>query len=80
MGIYGMIARTVVQRTGEIGVRMALGAQIHDVVRLILGLGIRVAIVGQRLACWVRSVFHVCLHQCYPPCNSIRLWSSLVRS
>jgi predicted lysophospholipase L1 biosynthesis ABC-type transport system permease subunit len=46
MGIYGMIARTVVQRTGEIGVRMALGAQIHDVVRLILGLGIRVAIVG----------------------------------
>jgi predicted permease len=46
IGIYGMIARTVVQRTGEIGIRMALGAQVRDVVRLILGFGFRVALVG----------------------------------
>jgi len=46
IGIYGMIARTVAQRTGEIGIRMALGAQIRDVVLLILGGGIRVALIG----------------------------------
>ena len=46
IGIYGMIARTVVQRTGEIGIRMALGAQIRDVVQLILGSGIRIAMIG----------------------------------
>ncbi|MCW5558657.1 MAG: FtsX-like permease family protein, partial [Verrucomicrobiae bacterium] len=46
LGIYGLIARTVVQRTGEIGIRMALGAQIRDVIRLILGLGLRVAAAG----------------------------------
>jgi predicted permease len=46
IGIYGMIARTVVQRTGEIGIRMALGAQIGDVLRLILRSGLRVATVG----------------------------------
>jgi len=46
IGIYGMIARSVVQRTGEIGIRMALGAPMGDVVRLILRSGLRVAMVG----------------------------------
>ncbi len=46
LGIYGVIARTVVQRTGEIGTRMALGAQVSDVIRLILGSGIRLALIG----------------------------------
>ncbi len=49
LGIYGMLARAVVQRTGEIGIRMALGAQIRDVVRLILGFGIRIAAIGSVL-------------------------------
>ena len=46
LGLYGVIARTVVQRTPEIGVRVALGAQSGDVVWLVLGSGIRLALIG----------------------------------
>ncbi|MEO5959938.1 MAG: ABC transporter permease [Opitutaceae bacterium] len=46
LGIYGVIARTVAQRTNEIGIRMALGAQVSHVVRMILGGGLRLALIG----------------------------------
>jgi predicted permease len=49
VGIYGVLAFTVAQRTGEMGVRMSLGAQHHDIVRLVLFDGGRLAGIGLAL-------------------------------
>jgi ABC-type antimicrobial peptide transport system permease subunit len=46
MGVYGLLAVQVAQRTREFGVRMALGAKTRDVLLLVLGRGARVAVIG----------------------------------
>ncbi len=49
LGIYGVIARTMAQRTGEFAIRLALGASARDLTRLVLTNGVKLALLGSAI-------------------------------
>jgi hypothetical protein len=49
LGMYGVVARTTAQRTGEFGIRIALGALAGDIIRLVLASGAKLAMAGTAL-------------------------------
>jgi hypothetical protein len=49
LGIYGVIARTMIQRTNEFAIRFALGACVPDITRIVLASGAKLALIGSAL-------------------------------
>jgi putative ABC transport system permease protein len=49
IGLYGVMAYSVAQRTRELGIRLALGAQVRDVYKLVVGQGMKLVFIGVAL-------------------------------
>jgi ABC-type antimicrobial peptide transport system permease subunit len=71
VGMYGVFAYVVGQRTREIGVRMALGAQASQIVRLVLGSSARALVCG--LGCGIGGAAAVVLASAAPARRATRV-------
>jgi ABC-type antimicrobial peptide transport system permease subunit len=56
IGLYGVMAYSVAQRTAEIGIRQAIGAQRGDILRMVMGQGLRLSVAGIVLGAAVAAV------------------------
>jgi putative ABC transport system permease protein len=68
LGIYGVMAYGVAQRTREIAIRMALGAKTTDVRNLILGQSLRLVAAGIAMACPSRLPPATFIRPCFSAC------------
>ncbi|HEX2101545.1 MAG TPA: ABC transporter permease, partial [Candidatus Synoicihabitans sp.] len=66
LGIYSVTSRAVLQRTSEIGIRLALGAQWHDITRLIVGGGAKLATVGAGVGLVLATILITLLTRAMP--------------
>jgi ABC-type antimicrobial peptide transport system permease subunit len=66
LGLYGVISNLVAQRTGEFGIRLALGAKPRDVLGLVLGTGMRLTLIGLVIGCVLAYVLNRTLQAFMP--------------
>ena len=57
VGVYGLLSHAVIQRTQELGIRIALGAQMRDVIALVLKQGMALALIGEGIGLIAALVF-----------------------
>jgi putative ABC transport system permease protein len=81
IGIYGVMAYSVAQRRYEFGVRTVLGAQTHDITRIVVGQGAKLCAAGIMIGLWRRLLSRASLPACFTvsvlPTHS--LWRPLLR-
>ena len=64
VGLDGVIAYSVSLRTREVGIRLALGAERGQVLRMVLGQGARLALIGIGLGVVLAGRRHACCSRC----------------
>lgn len=77
VGIYGVLAQFVSQRTREFGIRMALGARPPDIIRLVMGQGARLVGVGVVLGLGGAIALNIALHRFMPQFTEVNVFALL---